>query len=76
MDRNPADAANGLPIAPDDLSPEALRGIVEEFVTRDGTELSEASLKIDQVLARLRAGHAQIWFDETTRTCNILRADR
>ncbi len=28
----------GVELSPDDLSPEALRGLVEEFVTRDGTD--------------------------------------
>ncbi len=29
----------GTEFSPDQLSPEALRGLIEEFVTRDGTAL-------------------------------------
>jgi len=54
-----------------DLSPEALRGVVEEFVTRDGTEFTDGAKKVAQVLALLERGEMEIWFDETSRTCNI-----
>ncbi len=32
------DSPRGVELSPDDLSPEALRRLVEEFVTRDGTD--------------------------------------
>ena len=62
----------GTRIPVDRLSPEALRAIIEEFVTRDGTELSEAEIKVQQVSAQLACGLAEIWFDPTSGTCNIL----
>ena len=61
----------GLRIDPADLDPDTLRGVVEEFVTRDGTNLAEADAKIRQVLAQLERGTAEIWFDQATRTCGI-----
>lgn len=59
-----------------DLSADALRNVVEEFVTRDGTDLTEASTKIEQVLAQLRGGSCELWFDATTRTCNVVARGR
>lgn len=63
----------GVPIPWEDLSPDALRTIVEEFVTRDGTEHTEGERKVAQVMALLEKGDVEIWFDEVTRSCNILR---
>jgi len=58
------------------LSREALRGVIEEFVTRDGTdyEFAETDLeqKIDKVLRQLRTGDVFIVYDEAAETTNIL----
>ncbi len=59
-------------IAPDLLDDPTLRGVIEEFVTRDGTEFSQVETKIDEVRALLARGEAQLWFDPETATCNIL----
>ena len=65
------DPQSGIRIEADTLAPETLRGVIEEFVTRDGTELSESAAKVRQVEQLLRRGEAEIWFDQTTRTCTI-----
>jgi len=61
------------------LSPEALHGVIEEFVTRDGTDygLVEATLeqKINDVLRQVNKGDAVIVYDEDTQTTNILRKE-
>jgi uncharacterized protein len=58
------------------LSPKALLGVIEEFVTRDGTDygLVEATLeqKINDVLRQVKKGDAVIVFDEATQTTNIV----
>ncbi|WP_320042345.1 YheU family protein [uncultured Desulfobacter sp.] len=63
----------------DQLSPEALEGVVEEFVTRDGTDYGEREVpletKINQVLDQLRTGKAVIVFDSESETCNIFKAN-
>ncbi len=63
----------------DQLSPEALHGVIEEFVTRDGTDYGETEApletKVAQVLAQLKSGRAVVVFDQKTVTCNILRND-
>ena len=63
----------------DRLSPESLHGVMEEFVTRDGTDYGEVEvsldIKINQVLKQLKSGKALIVFDPESETCNILRSD-
>jgi uncharacterized protein len=54
------------------LSPPALRAIVAEFVTRDGTDHSAVEPRIETVVRQLDSGRAQLHFDEATETCNIL----
>lgn len=60
----------------EDLSPEALQGVIEEFVTRDGTDYGEREVsletKVHQVINQLHSGKAVIVFDQKTKTCNIL----
>ena len=63
----------------DQLSPEALHGVIEEFVTRDGTDYGEREVsvetKIGQVLEQIKAGKVVIIFDQESETCNILKSD-
>ena len=70
---------NVVRIPYDQLSPEALHGVVEEFVTRDGTDYGEVEIpvetKIAQVMAQLRSGKAVIVFDQETDSGTILRSD-
>lgn len=54
------------------LSPTALRAVVEEFVTRDGTDHSSVEQRIEKVMRQLDASLIELHFDETTETCNIL----
>jgi len=61
------------------LSPEALQGVIEEFVTRDGTDYGEIEvsleIKISQVLGQVKSGKVVIIFDQKTKTCTILKSD-
>ncbi|MBC2704535.1 YheU family protein [Desulfobacula sp.] len=61
----------------DQLSPEALHSVIEEFVTRDGTDYGEVETpldtKISQVLGQLKSGKAVIVFDQKSETCTILK---
>ena len=70
---------NAVKIPYDQLSPEALHGVVEEFVTRDGTDYGEVEVplgtKVAQVLAQLKSGKAVIVFDQETESCTVLRSD-
>jgi len=61
-----------------ELSPDALQALVEEFVTRSGTDygVCETSLaeKVRQVIHQLEKGEAVIVYDTTMETCNITTA--
>jgi hypothetical protein len=61
------------------LSPEALSGLIEEFVTRDGTDSGytrgSLSENVAMVRRQLDAGQAMIVYDNRTHTCNIKPAD-
>ena len=67
---------SGVKIQYDQLSSEALNGVIEEFVTRDGTDYGEKEIsletKIFQVLDQLKSGKAVIVFDQESQTCNIV----
>jgi uncharacterized protein YheU (UPF0270 family) len=58
------------------LSSEALRGLIEDFVTRPGTDTGYTEATLDQnvemVKRQLRRGEAVITFDENTQTANII----
>lgn len=55
------------------LPPATLEAVIEEFVTRDGTEMTDVRRKVEQVREALRCGKAEVWFDQVTKTCNILQ---
>ena len=54
------------------LSPDTLDGLIEEFVTRNGTDLTDAPRSIEQVRKLLEQGKAIITFNEDEESCNIL----
>ncbi|MCB1739148.1 MAG: YheU family protein [Gammaproteobacteria bacterium] len=58
------------------LSPEALRGVVESFVLREGTEYGERDVtlaeKVDAVIAQLERGQARIVFDSEAQSVDIV----
>ncbi|HWV15953.1 MAG TPA: YheU family protein [Cellvibrio sp.] len=58
------------------ISPEALRGLVEEFITREGTDygLEEFSLaqKVQQVERQLARGEVVVVFDTASESVSLL----
>jgi len=62
------------------LSPEALRGVIESFVLREGTEYGERDVPLDtkiaQVLRQIERGEAQILFDPNSETIDIVVKER
>ena len=61
------------------LSSHALKGVIEEFISRNGTDYAaiEASLETSfmQVKSKLKDGLAVLVFDDETATTNIFLAD-
>jgi len=58
------------------INPETLRRMIEEFVTREWSELgdSDCSLdeKVDQVMGQLQDKRARIVYDSSSETWNII----
>lgn len=58
------------------LSEEALRGLIEEFVSREGTDYGQGEHTLDRKAASVRrqleTGRAVIVFDPATEGCNIV----
>jgi len=61
------------------LSPDALQGVIEEFISRNGTDYGEIEAseetKFRQVKCKLETGAAVLIFDDVTETTNIFQAD-
>lgn len=55
---------------------ETLGNMIEEFVTRDGTDYGELELtleeKVAQVMSQLKLGKAAIQYDESLEICEIV----
>ncbi|MBL4608966.1 MAG: YheU family protein [Pseudomonadales bacterium] len=58
------------------LSADALCALIEEFVSRDGTDYGEQELSLEQKVVQvedlLRKGLAVIVFDSDTESCDIV----
>ncbi len=58
------------------ISDDALRRLIEEFVTRDGTDTGYAAKSLDADVQRVRrqlaSGKAVIVYDQELQTCNIV----
>ena len=61
------------------LSPEALEGIVAEFILREGTDYGDVEIGLEQkkqqILEQLKAGDIVIVYSELHETINIKSAD-
>jgi len=61
------------------LSIEALQGVINEFISREGTDYGEIEVspetKFRQVKQRLERGLSVLIFDDQTETTNIFQAD-
>ena len=59
-----------------ELSAAALRGVIESFVLREGTDYGERDVphetKVAQVLRQLERGEARIMFDPLTQSVAIV----
>ena len=71
---NAADPA--VPIPYQELSVEALRGVIESFVLREGTDYGQHEKtfesKIDDVMRQLMRGEAEILWDTASETVQLV----
>jgi uncharacterized protein len=64
----------------EELHPDTLARLIEEFVTRDGAvhghnEVS-TERRISAVMGQLKSGLVVIAFDEETESCTVIAADQ
>lgn len=66
----------GVDVPYERLDPETLRNVIEEFVTRDGSDWGEVGgtleEKVGQVMQQLRSRKIKIVFDLNSETANIV----
>lgn len=64
----------------EELSTEALRGLIEEFVTRPGTDTgyTEGSLEnnVQMVMMQLKLGDVLVVYDAVLQTANIVPKEK
>ena len=74
----PKSPSPGVELQADQLSPDALRGLVEEYVSREGTDYGHADWtleeKVNQVFQQLDRGEARIVFDLELESASIVPA--
>ena len=63
----------------DQLEPETLNNLIEEFITRDSTDYGAVEVSLEtktfQVLNQLKSGKAVLVFDNHSESCTVLRSD-
>jgi uncharacterized protein YheU (UPF0270 family) len=73
---NPPISEQGLVIPYEKLSAQALQGLIEEVVTRNGTDNGYTQATLEQnvamVMDQLRRKEVVVVFDESTQTANIV----
>ena len=69
-------AEDGVDVPLDLIKPDTLRRMVEEFVTREWSELADADFtveeKMDHVMLQFKDNKIKVVFDLTSETCNIV----
>ena len=75
MDERPTEP---IDIPHGDLSEDALRGVIESFVLREGTDYGERELALEQkvahVLRQLVRGEARVVYDSASNSVDIVQA--
>jgi uncharacterized protein len=70
------EAADRVEIPHAELSPEALRGVIESYVLREGTDYGVREYSLDEkvmhVLRQLERGEARIVFDLSSESVQIV----
>jgi len=73
-----AEPAADIEVPWERLSPQALRGVIEEFVTREGTEYGAREVpletKVAEVQRQLERGEVIVLFDARAETVNLVTA--
>ncbi|RLB61552.1 MAG: YheU family protein [Deltaproteobacteria bacterium] len=67
---------DGIEVPYDQINPDTLRNMIQEFVSRDGADWGDAGCtlenKYEQVIKQLRDKKVKIVFDLSSQTANII----
>lgn len=67
-------------IPPERLSAETLRNLLEEFITREGTDYGDVELSLDTKLSQLQqqlaTGQVLIWFDTASESAQLITKEQ
>lgn len=67
---------DGIDVPLDRINPDTLRKMVEEFVTREWSDLTDSDYtfdeKVAQVMQQFKDNKIKVVFDLTSETCNIV----
>lgn len=76
MNEDSPDAAAPVVVPHTELTPDALQGVIESFVLREGTDYGERDVsfetKVMQVRRQLERREAEIVFDPNTESIDIV----
>ena len=76
QDKQTDQREEGIEVPYQQIAPETLRRMIQEFVTRDGADWAEAGCtledKVEQVLQQLRVKQVKVVFDLKSQTANII----
>ena len=74
----PDDQDLEIEIPLNELSHDALLGVIDDFILREGTDYGRVEVTFEQkraqILAQLRSGKARLMFDPRSQTCTIVPA--
>ena len=74
--RHPSRRQTGIPVPASELSREALAGVIEAFVLREGTDYGAREFTLDEKVQHVRSqierGEATIVFDPDSETVTIV----
>lgn len=72
----PADTAVAVAVPHEALSADALTGLIDDFILREGTDYGSQNYDLEAkrqaVVRQLQQGRAQIFYDPTTRTTTLV----
>lgn len=75
-ENNPEQQEEGIEVPYQQIDPETLRRMIQEFVSRDGADWGDAGCtledKVDQVLQQLERNQVKVVFDLRSQTANIV----
>lgn len=80
IEQNNVHHEEGIEVPYQQINPQTLHRMIQEFVSRDGADWDDAGCtledKVDQVLRQLRDKKIKVVFDLTSNTANLVPCDR